>query len=135
MQIQHTYELQILEHHLDTFGHVNNATYLELFEEARWDLIEAKGLGMDSIKKTGIGPVILEVNVQYKKELRNREKIRILTRSERLNKKLFKIHQSILNEQDVVCCSAVFTAAVWDLGKRKIVEEDPKWLAALGIST
>ena len=33
------YEKTILEQHLDTFGHVNNAAYLVLYEEARWDFI------------------------------------------------------------------------------------------------
>ncbi len=32
----HEYHLLILEKHLDTFGHVNNASYLEILEEARW---------------------------------------------------------------------------------------------------
>ena len=31
----HTYKLRIIETHLDMFGHVNNATYLQIFEEAR----------------------------------------------------------------------------------------------------
>ena len=29
------YDKTILEQHLDTFGHVNNAVYLSLYEEAR----------------------------------------------------------------------------------------------------
>ena len=33
------YHTQIKEKDLDTLGHVNNAKYLELFEEARWDFI------------------------------------------------------------------------------------------------
>ena len=38
-----TYEMLIKEKHLDTFGHVNNATYFELLEEARWDFITNNG--------------------------------------------------------------------------------------------
>ena len=38
----HEYALVIREQHLDTFGHVNNAKYLEILEEARWDLITAQ---------------------------------------------------------------------------------------------
>ena len=33
----------ISEAHLDSFGHLNNARYLELFEQARWDLITEGG--------------------------------------------------------------------------------------------
>ena len=31
-----SYKVKIRESHLDTLGHVNNAVYLVLFEEARW---------------------------------------------------------------------------------------------------
>ena len=47
----HEYPLLIVERHLDTFGHVNNATYLELFEEARWDWLQQNGYGLDEIRK------------------------------------------------------------------------------------
>ncbi len=43
------YTIKILEHHLDTFGHVNNATYLEMYEEARWDLLNKNNSGMMSL--------------------------------------------------------------------------------------
>ena len=42
----HDYQLVIREQHLDTFGHVNNAKYLEILEEARWDLITGNGYGL-----------------------------------------------------------------------------------------
>lgn len=58
------YEVVIRESHLDTFGHVNNATYLTLFEEARWDIVRSRGFGLDDIKRTGLGPTLLEVNVK-----------------------------------------------------------------------
>ena len=37
------YPLTIKEFHLDTFGHVNNATYLQIYEEARWEFINQNG--------------------------------------------------------------------------------------------
>ncbi len=41
-----SYDVLILESHLDTFGHVNNAAYLTLFEESRWDFITKNGYGL-----------------------------------------------------------------------------------------
>ena len=65
----------IREGHLDTFGHVNNARYLELFEQARWDLITDNGFGLDYVKSSGTGPVILELTLRFVWEgrLRHRE--------------------------------------------------------------
>jgi len=53
---KHTYEVIILERHLDTFRHVNNAVYLELFEEARWDFISRRGYDMQVIDDLKLGP-------------------------------------------------------------------------------
>ena len=67
--------LIIKEQHLDTFGHVNNAVYFTLLEEARWDFISTRGFGVRDIQKSGLGPTILEWNVKFKKEMRLRNKI------------------------------------------------------------
>ena len=61
------YPLLILERHLDTYGHVNNSTYLEIFEEARWDFIEKGGYGHRRIMELGQGPIVLEVNLKFMK--------------------------------------------------------------------
>ena len=66
------YQTQIIESHLDSFEHVNNAVYLELYEEARWDFITTGGFGLSRIKEEGIGPVILDLQVA-------KYEIRILT--------------------------------------------------------
>ena len=63
------YELTILEQHLDTFGHVNNAVYLTLYEEARWDFITKNNLGLKEILDKKIGPVLLDVQLTFKAEL------------------------------------------------------------------
>ena len=45
------YKILIREHHVDSYGHVNNATYLSLYEEARWEVITPEGFGfVDKIR-------------------------------------------------------------------------------------
>ena len=46
-----TYPVTIKEVYLDTFGHMNNAMYLTLFEEARWEFITQRGFGLKTITK------------------------------------------------------------------------------------
>ena len=55
---KHIYEFLVKEQHLDSFGHVNNAVYLTLFEEARWDLVTQNGYGLEETAKRKLGPVI-----------------------------------------------------------------------------
>ena len=58
---------------------MNNATYLTLLEEARWELVTKNGYGMKKIQETGLGPTILELKLSFFKELRLRDEIIIET--------------------------------------------------------
>ncbi|MGY3804537.1 acyl-CoA thioesterase [Pigmentibacter ruber] len=127
------YELTIKEHHLDTFGHVNNAVYLELFEEARWEFISENGYGLKKIQNEKKGPIILDTSIKFLKELKLREKIIIETFCTEVSKKIIKIKHFIRNSENTICTEADFTMAFFDLERRKIIEQPKEWLQALGI--
>jgi thioesterase III len=129
---RHRYPITILEHHLDTFGHVNNAVYLELFEEARWDYITKNGYGMDKIRQTGIGPVILEVNLKFKKELRLRQHFLIETEYQPLGNRLATILQEIKDEENQTYSTAEFKFGLFNIQTRKLVFPPEEWRVALG---
>jgi len=124
----HRYPLQIIEKHLDTFGHVNNATYLALFEEARWDWITKRGFGLEAIRKTRTGPVVLEVNVRFKREMHNREEAVIETSFVEQARKVSRILQVLKKSNGVSACEAEFTIGFWDLEERKLLPPTPAWL-------
>ncbi len=131
----HEYKLMVREHHLDTFGHMNNATYLEIFEEARWELIAGNGYGMKEIHKTGQGPVILEVNLKFLKELKLRENICIQTSILNYPGKVGQLKQVIMNESKEVAAEAVFTFALFDLRERKLILPTEAWKRAVGMTS
>lgn len=129
----HHYRVLIVEGHLDTFGHVNNATYLQLFEEARWDLITSGGYGMEVIRETRQGPVVLEAEVKFRAELKNRENVTIETSLLSYRKKVGKLRQVIQKDDGSPACEAVFTIALWDIDARKLLFPTERWLAAVGV--
>jgi acyl-CoA thioester hydrolase len=126
------YPLLIREHHLDTFGHVNNAVYLEIFEEARWEIVTPRGFDLAHIRKTGQGPVILEIQLRFLQELRLRSKIVIYTQLESYEGKIGMLRQWIVDDNGKVCCEAHFKIALFDLHRRKIIAPTPEWLQAIG---
>lgn len=128
----HRYELVIIESHLDTLGHVNNATYLSLFEQARWDLITSNGYGLQRIQETGMGPVILEVNMRFRRELLLRQKVIIETYFKSYSKKLADISQKIVDNSGLVYCTAEFKFGLFSLKERKLSLPTPEWLKAIG---
>lgn len=127
------YKLKILEQHLDTFGHVNNATYLELYEEARWDIITNNGYGLEMVQKSRKGPVILEVKIQFLKELRLRETITIRSWVDTTQSKAGNIIQEMVKEDGSVASKAEFLFGLFDLDRRRLIAPTEEWKKALGL--
>jgi YbgC/YbaW family acyl-CoA thioester hydrolase len=128
------YEVLIQEFHLDSFGHVNNAAYVELYEEARWDFITKNGFGLDYIKKHQVGPVILDLKVRFKRELLNREKIKITSKTlEIVSPKIMVLEQQMLKPDGKVASEATFTIGFFDMKSRKLIDAGPEWLKAIGL--
>lgn len=127
------YQTLIREFHLDTFGHVNNAVYLQLFEEARWEYITVAGYGLERVHAEQIGPVALEASIKYKKELKLREKITIETRfAGRPNRLSFILEQAIKKEDGKVAATLSITLAIMDFKARKLIAPPEGWLKAMG---
>jgi acyl-CoA thioester hydrolase len=128
------YPLLIKEHHLDTFGHVNNATYLELLEEARWEFLNEEGFDLKAIHEAGVGPIVLEWHLQFLKELRLRQPIVIESQMISYEKKVGVMRQDILDEQGELYSHAKMTFGVFDLKTRKLILPPDAWLLAIGIA-
>lgn len=127
-----SYPIIIKEIYLDTFGHVNNAMYLTILEEARWDLITKNGYGLKKIQETGQGPTILEIKLLFLKELRLREQISIETQMVSYERKVGKLVQKMVRDGEV-CCEAEFIIGLFDLKERKLILPTPEWLRAVGM--
>ena len=124
----------ISEAHLDSFGHVNNARYFELLEQARWDLITERGFGIETIRRTRTGPTILEINVRFLRELRARDVVVIRTEMISYERKIGKLRQQMLKGDDVAC-EAIFTIGLFDVEKRRLIEPTPEWAFAVGLES
>jgi acyl-CoA thioester hydrolase len=129
----HEYSIVIREHHLDTFGHVNNAAYLEILEEARWDLIARNGYGLEDVQRLKVGPTVLEVQLRFVREIRNRQRVTIRTWLESYKGKVGKLAQQIQDDVGEVCTEALFTIGLFDMTTRRLVRPTPEWMAALGL--
>ena len=126
------FRLKIIETHLDFLGHVNNATYLQLFEEARWDYINQQGFGVDKIQSTQTGPVILSVEMKFLKELRLREDVSIWTEFLSYEGKIGKMRQTLVKADGAISCDALFTFGLFDLRERKLLVPTQEWMRVCG---
>lgn len=129
----YTFNTTIQQSHLDHFGHMNNAVYLTLFEQARWDIINNNHYGLKEIQEAGVAPTILEIKIRFLREILLNDSIKIETQFISYVGKICKLSQRILRG-DIVCCTAEFTIALFDLKKRKLVSPTPEWLKAIGMN-
>lgn len=128
------YKVEIKENHLDSFGHVNNAVYVQLYEEARWDFITKNGFGLDRIQKDQVGPVLLDLKVRFKREIKNRETILITSQSiEVVSPKIMVLEQKMIKADGKVASEAIFTVGFFDMKQRKLIDATSDWMRAVGI--
>lgn len=129
------YEIIIKEHHLDTFGHVNNAVYLQMYEEARWELITRGGYGLREVRENLQGPVILEANLKFIRELKLREKITVSYELLDYTGKIGRLKQIMTKENGEVASELIMTMGFFDLKTRKLIEPTPAWRKAIGLDS
>jgi acyl-CoA thioester hydrolase len=130
----HEKTIVISEAHLDSFGHLNNARYLELFEQARWDLITERGFGFEVIQRTRTGPTVLEVTLKFLGELAPRETVVIRSELISYERKIGKMRQWMVKADGAIACDGMFTFGLFDVEHRKLIEPSPEWARAVGLT-
>lgn len=71
-----TYHITVRGYELDSFGHLNNAVYLNYAEQAKWEFLNDNKL-LEIVNQYGLFPIILENNIRYMHEFRLLDKVRI----------------------------------------------------------
>lgn len=88
-------EIKIRGYHLDLYGHVNNARYLEFLEEARWGMMDHGDL--DWFMQQGYALVVSRIDIRYLRPAGMGDILRIETRLDRLLPRSGVILQEICN--------------------------------------
>lgn len=127
-----SYENQVCETELDVFGHVNNANYLRILEKARWSFINQNDYGLKRIQEEKQGPVLLEVNLQFRRELKALDHILVLSQCQKIETKFMTVKQIIIREDLKLAAEAKFLIGFFNLESRKLILPPENWLDAIG---
>lgn len=122
------------EGHLDSYGHVNNARYMDLYEEGRWALISPRGFSEEETLARRQGPVVLEANIKFMRELVLGDEITITTEVTEYKGKVGRMLQKMVKPGGTVASEAVFVFGLMDLDARKLILPTPEWKKAVGLS-
>lgn len=60
----HEVDLTVYPDECDAFGHLNQASFLSLFERARWEVL-AQGAGIEVFRRQGIWPAVRKTVIDY----------------------------------------------------------------------
>ncbi|MBF0301288.1 MAG: acyl-CoA thioesterase [Oligoflexia bacterium] len=121
------YKLKITNKHLDVMGHVNHAVYLQIMEDARWNLYDQFGYTKKHIEKEKRGPIVLEMHVKYRKEIITNEIITVKSHGLEYSSILGKISQMILKENGKIAAHAEIIFSYFDLQNRKLIFPSGDW--------
>ncbi len=126
-----TFESVIKETQVDILGHLNNAVYLELFEVARWDIIHSRGYGLQKMIELQQGPVLLEVNLKFMKEVLARDAITIKSELTKYEGKIGEILQKMYKSNGHQAAELRVTFGLFDMKSRRLIEPTEAWKKAL----
>lgn len=76
--MKYYFKTNVRGYELDSYGHLNNAVYLNYTEQARWEILKNAGL-LNSFLSKNLLLVVTETNIRYMRELKLFDKIEIET--------------------------------------------------------
>ncbi|MEV8542103.1 acyl-CoA thioesterase [Streptomyces sp. NPDC051572] len=115
----------------DSLGHLNQSVYLQYSEHARWELLQAAGVGQAELLAQRIGPVVLETTIRYLRELRAGEEVTVSCGFEWGEGKTFRVLQTITKADGTVSAEVVSVGGLLDLEKRRLVAQPREFFKQL----
>lgn len=119
-------EITVRSTEIDVNGHVNNAKYLEYLEWGREEWYERSDLAYETFLAMGIQTVTVNINVNYRKECKQGDRLTIVTDAERAGRTSYVLKQVIFNQAGERCADALVTSVAMDTqtrASREIPEE------------
>ncbi|MGX9884835.1 acyl-CoA thioesterase [Streptomyces sp. NPDC002276] len=107
----------------DSLGHLNQSVYLQYAEHARWELLQAAGVGQTELLAEGIAPVVLETTIRYLRELRAGEDVEVSCVFEWGEGKTFRVTQTITKTDGTISAEVASVGGLLDLKERRLAAQ------------
>jgi thioesterase-3 len=113
-RMEYLTEIKVRGYHADFYGHVNNARYLEFFEEDRWARLESV-IDLRQLAARGFTFLVVNINVNYRKAVGVGEILLISTVLEKIGNKSGVLKQEIvLKGSGEIAADALVTFVIMD---------------------
>jgi acyl-CoA thioester hydrolase len=124
---------QVAWGHLDAIGHMANTAYLDLAVDARFLYFESRGFPPQEFTRAGIGPVVRRDEVDYFRELRLLQPVRVnlLLAGLSDDASRFRLVNEFRRDDGELCARLTSQGGWLDLKARKLVAPPEKLAQAL----
>ena len=92
--------LKVRSYECDSFGHVNNAVYLNYLECGRMDVLEAGGFTLRALRQRGVLIVVRRIEIDYKAPAREAEHLVVRTHLKTYDRMKGVFGQEIIKQPD-----------------------------------
>lgn len=116
-----TLEIEVRSTELDALGHVNNAKYLEYLEWGRFEWVKENRIPLDFFGSSRLSTVLVNTNVNYRREARLGDRLRIRSWLAEMGRSSFRVGQEIVNHRDERVADAMITSVMYDTHTRTSV--------------
>ncbi len=115
--MKHTCTLTVRTYECDSYGHVNNAVYLQYLEYARMEFLKALGFDYTAFRKGGLGLVVARVCITYKQPALYGDELSIVTEPIRFRGAFGVFRQEVFREDTLLATAEVSWFCVNSEGK------------------
>tara|TARA_R110001606_G_scaffold372953_1_gene530193 strand:+ start:92 stop:526 length:435 start_codon:yes stop_codon:yes gene_type:complete len=112
-------QLRVRGYHLDGYGHVNNARYLEFMEEGRWDYFDQHPAMIKELHQAGRAFVVVNLNIDYLAAARHGDDLEIMTGIVNVGERSGLCHHRIVRKDGTVIAQADLTFVLLDMRANK----------------
>ncbi|MFW5980145.1 MAG: acyl-CoA thioesterase [Bacillota bacterium] len=119
-------KIKVRSTQIDVMGHVNNATFLEYMEWSREEWYKEAGVDFDSLKEKNLGTVIVNINIDYLKEVVQDEILKVTTKPKTRGNKSYTLIHEIFNEREQLVAEAEATSVIINLNSRESINLIPE---------
>ncbi|SNY96001.1 acyl-CoA thioesterase [Halomonas sp. hl-4] len=111
--------LRVRGYHLDGYGHVNNARYLEFMEEGRWAFFDAHPALMKELHDAGRAFVVVNLNIDYRAAAVQGDDLVIMTGIVDVGERSAICHHQIRQQNGRLVAQADLTFVLLDVRANK----------------
>lgn len=108
---------------LDAQGHLTGAAYLQYANHALWECVRAAGVDIDALLGSRIGPVNLETNIRFLRELRGGDEVDVSCRLVFTGGKTYRVRHEFRTPRGELAAEVNAVFGLLDLTQRRLVPD------------